>query len=185
MQLLSSKGFSRWEVPPENAEEVHVERAVADIDNCFHRYRMIVEMSAYFCLQPLPLKCTPAGRCRSLTRKEAFTPVWPALASLPMGFAWSLYLAQRAAETLVHSTPLCPPVALVHDRSRPVVLTLGCPPRHFVYVDNIGVVSAEKEQATEAMDGVCRVMEGQKLMMHERGLLEEEGEVLGVLLDPR
>ena len=48
-----------------------------------------------------------------------------------------------------------------------------------------GVVSAEKGQATEAMDGVCRVMEGQKLMMHERGLFEDEGEVFGVLLDPK
>ena len=83
-----------------------MELAVADIDNCFHRYRMPVGMSAYFCLQPLPLKYTPAGRGRSLTRK-ALTPVWPPLASLPMGFAWSLYLAQRSAETLVHSTPLC------------------------------------------------------------------------------
>ena len=29
------------------------------------------------------------------------------------------------------------------------------------------------------------MMEGQKLMMHERGLLEDEGEVLGVQLHPR
>ena len=52
-----------------------------------------------------------------------------------------------------------------------------------MYVDNVGVVSAEKGQATEAMDGVCQVMEGQKLMMHERGLFEDE--VPGAQLDPR
>ena len=152
-----------------------MELAVADIDDCFHRYRMPVEMGAYFCLQPLPPKYPPAGRGRSLTRKEALTTIWPALASLPMGFAWSVYLAQRAAETLVRSMPLCPPPALIHDRSRLVVLTPGCPPRHFVYVDNIGVVSAEKGQATEAMDGVRQVMDGQKRKMHERGLLDELG----------
>ena len=151
LQLLSSEDFSRWEVPSEYAEEAHVELAVTDIDNCFHCSRMSVELSVYFCLQPLPLKYTTTDRGHSLARKEALTSVWPALASLPMGFVWSLFLAQRAAET-VHYTPLCPPPALVHDRSRPVVLTPGGPPRHFVYVDNIG-------QTTEVMDGVCEVME--------------------------
>ena len=82
------EGFSRWEVPPENAKEVHVELAVAGVDNCFHHHRMHVEMSAYFCLQPLPLKYTPAGRGRSLT----------------MGFAWSLCSCTP--------TPLCLPPAL-------------------------------------------------------------------------
>ena len=77
VQLLSSEGFSRWEVLPEYAEEVRVELAVVDIDNCFHRHRLPVEMSAHCCLQPLPLKHTPAGRGRSLTRKEALTPSGP------------------------------------------------------------------------------------------------------------
>merc|ERR1712194_106201 len=180
--LLSSEGFARMEWHDDGTGEMEFEMATADIDNCFHRYKMPKGMCRYFCLEPIPLKDTPLRR-PGMSRQEALRPVWPALSALPMGFSWSLYLAQRAAENVAQTVPRCLSENLVHDRSRPAVFDSADCLRYFVYVDNVGVLSGRKGEAKAVLDNICEAMEDRNLTMHEKECGSGSQEILGVVVD--
>ncbi len=75
-------------------EEFHI--SLVDIKDCFHRLRLTDEMSDSFAL--------PGGFARDFGVQELNgqpidpdTWIYPACACVPMGFSWSVFLAQSVA----------------------------------------------------------------------------------------
>ena len=70
----------------------------------------------------------------------------PCAASLPMGFAWSLYFCQRCVEARMASSQVLRNAQWLTDRGRAVVFKPGLSPdasssfARYVYVDNLGVL---------------------------------------------
>jgi len=193
VDLLTSEGLGDIEIDTtcttehnENFFELTV--STADIDNCFHRYIMPEWMSAYFAYPPLTGK--EANKTGSKIDGQPVLHnemLYPCARPLPMGFTWSLYLAQRAGE---RQGTLCPRLAsstLFNDRQRPLLIRLRPDTYdqlwHFVYVDNFGVIGRSHEGVRQALEGLCDVMSSQGLVMHEKELSSNSVEVLGVTLD--
>ena len=73
-------------------------------------------ISPYFCLPGIPADQVPAGS--EWVGERGPGTAFPCAACLPMGFAWSLFLVQRAGEErCAGSAP--PPYAFATGASRP------------------------------------------------------------------
>lgn len=55
--------------------------------------------------------------------------------------------------------------------------------RHYVYVDNVGVLGVVRPEVAAALDGACRELDSAGLSTHEREESAREMEMLGVELD--
>ena len=130
------------EVQEEHLLSEHVvTMAMTDVDNCFHRMRFGEgsPLSEYFGYPPV------LARELGITTLNAQpigpeTVLYPLAAALPMGWTWSLYLAQSADSRVVRTTPSLRRFREMNDRSEALVL-----PRdvggHYTYVDNVGILS--------------------------------------------
>ena len=98
---------------------------------------------------------------------------WPTSASMSMGFAWSLFFAQKADERLAAAAPGLFGSALLRDRSAPVVFSEDWPRRR-VYVDNLGVLFRDDAAAG-------RVAREWETTFARHGLELHGGEVLSAL----
>jgi len=68
------------------------------------------------------------------------------------GFTWSLYFAQRSSDAMMDGVVSLGQSTLIHDRGGPPVFNTSRPGevKHFVkYVDNLGVLSANREAVEE------------------------------------
>ena len=131
----------------------------------------------------------PLGRHFGLDgqRVEPERRLWPMANSLPMGWSWSLYFAQKANLRRVSSVGLLSKSVLLTDRGQSAVLK----PRskgvtsHYVYVDNFGKQSLEEQAAKEGLDAVTTAFDEEHLKVHETEVQCEKASVLGIVLDGR
>ena len=80
---------------------------------------------------------------------------WPCLVVLPMGFSWSVYLAQRCGEEQLSHVESLSREHLMADHGGSVVLSNYCQQRHYLYVDNIGVIGLDHGHATSSLHEAC------------------------------
>ena len=163
-ELLTSEGLGDIEMIelqdlPGESETFILTVATADIDNCFHRLIMPGWMSVYFAYPGVTGK--ESGR---LGLSVEGSPVghddwvFPCARALPMGFTWSLHLAQKANERQCLLEPLLSDSILFNDRNRPMLVTLS--PQtygqlwHYAYVDNIGIIGRDPARVHDAMESL-------------------------------
>ena len=132
-------------------------------------------LAKYFCMPSLSAK--EAGIDGTWLDGRLLQPhdrVWPVPAGLPMGFAWSVFFAQRSGESKAHSTPLLEGAMRLSDSRAPFVITISvelwCLLWYYVYVDNLGVLGASKWLVSDAMDQLCESFEKDALVIHERDM---------------
>ena len=189
VDLLTSDGFSRIElnipshfVPGSADYDDYLDRhrisiGLSDVKDCFHRLRQPRWLCDYFCLDGVPASWV--GLENTYLDNQWLAPdsiVYPAPGSLPMGFTWALYFAQRASEVLMTKVPSLQKSTLVHDRSSTIVFGEGQsvkneageprPVHHYVYVDNLGVLSVNHDTVETALREVEDVFGSHKLILH-------------------
>ena len=202
VDLLSSDGFARTEVlMPAGAvrgseeyssflEAFSLSVGLSDVKDCFHRLRQPMWLSEYFCLLPiraslLKLEGTYLGG-RLL---EAGDEIYPCPGSLCMGFSWSLYFAQEINQGLMKMAPSLSISHLAADRERPMTFGAndrtthpGDLVRHYVYVDNLGILSPDRELVSQALAEVERIFEAKQLLLHAGEIHSRSVKALGVEL---
>ena len=177
VDLLTSDGFSRIEIHvPENLqpgtaefnrylETRKVSIGLSDVKDCFHRLRQPRWLAEYFCLRPVPARWV--GLQGSILDGVSLGPedyVYSASGSLCMGFSWSLFFAQRVGERLMSTASALQSSILVNDRSEALVLgdereSSGLKEsrvHHYVYVDNLGLMSVDQSSVEEGLKDVER-----------------------------
>lgn len=97
--------------------------------------------------------------------------IYPMAGSLPMGFTWSLYFAQTISEAKIQKVSGLQDSTLVSDRGTAVVFRAPTPPesremRHYVYVDNLGVISPHEAVVREAVRNMEADFSGSGLLLH-------------------
>ena len=71
------------------------------------------------------------------------------------------------------------------DRGDPLVLDSQDASGHFMYVDNIGILTRNRDHAKQALDDARRDFEKDRLVLHEIGVHEAGGRALGWDVDGR
>ena len=188
VDLLTSDGFARVEIAcPDNLRpgfqeyeryltSMGISVGLSDVKDCFHRMKQPKWLSEYFCLNEIPgswvnLQSTMLDG-RLLGPDDQ---VWPAPGSLCMGFTWS---------------PL-QPSRLVHDRSESIVFsttadqqkeTNTCvrrPVHHYVYVDNLGLLSVNHDAVESSLREVEEVFTSHNLILHPGSVSSGSTRALG------
>ena len=167
---------------------------MVDVRDCFLRMIIGGELSEYFGLPGL--SPTEAREVRGVAGRgdesstEAFgvSPneisegeMFPFLRCLPMGFAWSLWFAQDTNEHVAGREPLLAPSSRISDRGPPPVFSPhDTAPKHYVYVDNLGVMGLDPALVNRALDGGISALESAGLETHERAFGEAPMDILGI-----
>ena len=73
----------------------------------------------------------------------------PCLSVLPMGFSWSLVVAQRAVQNIVESNKELSCERALENQVCGLVLDEERPHAHYTYVDNVGVLGLEAERVSD------------------------------------
>ena len=173
---VTAEGLSRFETSSDTVASGHCCFAVGDVNNCFHRLRLPEGMHRLFALRPLDAKHTtlalPPG-----------TAVYPCIASFPMGFAWSLWVAQSVGEAVLGRVPELRDVPRLSDRGLPLMLGPSTSAAYLLYVDNFAVVGSDMRQVRALRDAGVRALNEVGLEVHEVEDHEDGGELLGCWLD--
>eukprot|EP00973_Karenia_brevis_P054433 7564454-Karenia_brevis.AAC.1 len=170
VDMCTAEGLARLEVEIEDPDEMLLDgqpaAAIADVENCFHRLRIRKELSEYFCLPPLKARelAKLTAEFKHLSGDE---DVFPCVGTLPMGFTWSLYFAQNINEYNMETKGGFLEKDRISDKQEPVHLHRSSAPRHYVYVDNAGIIDVELKDAAEKMKSFCKKMSDVGLSMHE------------------
>ena len=116
--------------------------------------------------------------------------IYPMPGSLCMGFSWSLYFCQMINEHQCSLTRSLKDSSIISDKGRPVVFTSQqvkdkpeTGTRHYVYVDNLGVLSPHEgivRSALEEMDGHFGNV---GLLLHPGEVSVGRTKALGTILD--
>ena len=170
------------------ASSLPVYLGMADVDNCFHRIRIDEGLGQYFCLPSLfsAKELDIVGQTVSGVTLSASSQVRVCCQSLPMGFGWSLYFAQRINETRMQQSKLLDHSQLVNDNNRTIVFNRRETSLfHFVYVDNLGVLALRQEQVENVMEDLECLFSGGGLSLHEKSVGTDRQESLGTSLDCR
>ena len=177
VSLCSAEGLSRIELGEEWNEGFEVWGGIADVKDCFYRMKIPHELSRYFCLPPITRREAGLGDDDSL--------VWPGIAVLPMGFSWSLFLAQLINEDVVVTTPLMGGTQKLVDRGEPCVLTgegEGWRRSFYVYVDNLGILGLSEKAVRSSLSRCVTNFEQRGLEMHDIEVSNKSVDALGVEL---
>ena len=101
-----------------------------------------------------------------------------------MGHSWSLFFCQRAIELRAASVPELVGCSIMRDRGPSILLRRaehqGDDPRrilrvfdpsagahYYIYVDNLGVLSNNADDAKRRLDGIIRALENFGPVVHE------------------
>ena len=184
VELLTSDGFSRIElVPPEGLDPGSAEYeafmqqqkvgiGLSDVKDCFHRLRQPRWLAEYFCLDPVPASwVNMAGKTLNGRVLAAQDLIYPAPGSLCMGFTWSLFFAQRVSERLMSLVPSLSSSKLANDKSGSIVFDRrekgeDARTHHYVYVDNLGILSVDHRTVDEGIREVESVFSDHHLVLH-------------------
>ena len=195
VHLCTSEGFARMELelpssvePGSPAFEEHLKSrglvfGLADVKDCFHRLRQPEWLSKYFCWDPIPASWVKGliGTMVDGKKVERGDMLYPMPSSLCMGFSWSLYFAQKANENLMSRVPVLKNSQIMSDRGFPVVFEpeKENTVRHYVYVDNLGIVSSNRELVREGLDELSPYFDDQGLILHPGEIQEQDIRALG------
>ena len=180
VSLASGDSLANLEIDPQSV--LHL--AQADVADCFHRM-----------LLPQPLRCFfgLAGieaRYLGLTSLDGVPlgptdRVVPRLCTLPMGFAWSLYFAQRAHEHVLQTGSSCFREELRLRDRKPQPDKVGDDPYHLQYVDNLGIFGTDMKRTNKVKDLGKSLMDKVGLVMNEHeDAVGEDQEILGHVVRP-
>ena len=178
VDLITSEGLSRIEQYGEGDDDYRFTMGLGDVNNCFHRLKMPPGMHRCFALEPINSKYTPLKN-----ELQTGTPVYPCLSSFPMGFSWSLWVAQRCGETLLSQVPGLGKPSIASDYSAPMIIGHRHPPRYYLYVDNFGVLGHDEKKVEALLENGCGWLTEQGLETHEQEIMPQGGEALGCMLD--
>ena len=176
VELCSSEGFSRieCELSPSalpgtddfvaELASLNIHIGLSDVKDCFHRLRQPKWLAEYFCLKPIRASWVGLqGQNLDGKKLKANDIVYPMPGSLCMGFSWSLFFSQKINEYQCSLTKTLACSTLIQDKGEPVVFkSEACRGsdsqgiRHYVYVDNLGVLSPHQavvSTALEELDG--------------------------------
>ena len=165
----------------EDRQAVEVTMGQADVKDCFYRMKIDKELAEYFSLPPVSNK--EWYGLDSLGGRDPEEAWFPCIGALPMGFSWSLFLAQKINEYRVSQSEKLKGTTAVCDRGGPMLLGPGRPPSHYVYVDNLGVMGVVEADVANALEGACNSLKSSGLDTHEEILCKEKMDSLGVELD--
>lgn len=205
VELCSSEGFSRieCEVPdnilpgsPEFAKELQsmeLHIGLSDVKDCFHRLKQPRWLAEYFCFKPVRAHWVGmAGKELEGVKLGSNDIIYPMPGSLCMGFSWSLYFCQQINEHQCALTKSLRDSTLISDKGRPVVFrSQRCreqeqtTTRHYVYVDNLGVVSPHRAVVLTALEELDDHFGRKGLLLHPGEVHSEETKALGTILDGR
>ena len=152
-----------------------------------NRLRQPTWLSQYFCLDPVPAKWP---RLQNIYLEGVYLEpeslIYPPAGSLTMGFTWSLYFAPTVSTRLISMAPSLQGSRLVHDRCQAVVLESSdspdsqgsavCSVHHYVYVDNLGILSINRDSVEE----VETVFHSHHLVLHPGQISTGSTRALGV-----
>jgi len=167
---------------------LRVSAGISDVKDAFRRLRMPRWLRPYFCLPPVRACDLGFSEVEGQPLDKG-DPVWPMPRSFPMGFSWSLFYCQDTGENLSCSVPSLSSSSLLCDRGRPLILRVfgggRDELRHYIYVDNIGVIGLVFDAVKGALLEVTEVFTRNHLDLHGTEVTDENVEMLGVLLDAR
>lgn len=110
--------------------------------------------------------------------------VFPMPGSLCMGFTWSLYFAQRINEVMMSNVGSLSGSPLIHDRGGPAVFSRSeSEVKHFVYVDNLGVLSSNRKAVEVGLAELLENFTQKNLLLHPGEIQHDRIKALGVELD--
>ena len=160
---------------------------ISDIENAFHRMRMPVWLSDYFCL-PFVLKAGELGIMGQTVEGHKLSyhdEVSLAASNLPMGFTWSLFFAQKISEHQISLAPGMNESQLFNDGTGPLVIDPSKPLAisHWVCVDNLGLICLSEEVLKQRLFGVVSHFNSVGLTMHETQAGSASMVALGCRLD--
>ena len=187
--------------------ELHV--GLSDIRDCFHRLKQPRWLQEYFCFDPVPASWVGLqGQMLDGVKLQGSDLVYPMPSSLPMGCSWSLYFAQTLSEKLMGQVGALSESTLLRDRGLPLVIKSLSPgdalsdrqpdghrqgnrslpegdPRHYVYVDNLGVLSTDRTLVETAIHEITETFECEGLKLHPGEIKSHNVEALGCRLSGR
>ncbi|CAE6957111.1 CACNA1H, partial [Symbiodinium sp. CCMP2456] len=203
VDLCTAEGFSRIEVilPEACRHQPSVLRqtlqgrglhfGLSDVKDAFHRLRQPFWLAQYFCMRPLEahyLGLTGATVEGRVLRSQ--DKVYPIPGSLCMGFTWSLYFCQVINEAVAGTVPRLVSSECIRDRGAAVSFDFrdlgqkdaNSEVRHYVYVDNLGVVSPHEAVVRGALEELDLEFTSRGLLLHP-GEVNSEVTALGIELD--
>lgn len=196
VSLMTGEAFGRFELEfDENTvvddvvlSSLDIFSGLSDVKDCFHRLRVPMWLSRYFCWYPVPAKLVGLDGCELEGRVlGALDAVYPCYASLCQGFTWSLFFAQRVNE---HQCNCCDPLAdarLSNDKSGPVVFHIGqdgpFKSHYYVYVDNLGVIGQGHSRVSDIMDNLQRSFNERGLDLHASAVESGAVDTLGCVVE--
>ena len=174
---------------------------LSDIKDCFHRLKQPVWMQRLFCFDPIPARWVNLqGTAVDGEVVQPHDLIYPMPVSLPMGCSWSLYFAQNVSERLMGEVEALQGGSLVQDRGPPLSIHVPEPgpddgeggkcsrplpqgdPRHYVYVDNLGVLSTDRSLVQQALVEITAQFEGCDLRLHPGEVHDDPIDALGCRL---
>ena len=197
VELLTGEGLGCIEldfvdcdfVPQGVMDAIHFILGLADVKDCFHRYRVPLWLAKHFAWLPVKAKVIGlAGHWLDGRLLDAEDAVYPLAGSLCQGFAWALFLAQRANERVAASVSPLRDARLMKDRGDSIVLRVSSKKVvneiwYYVYVDNLGVLGAEKGEVDAIRNELKSVFGRLNLTLHAEGLHGGAVDALGVTVD--
>ena len=94
-------------------------------------------------------------------------PVHPCWRVLPVGFTWSLYLAQRVNEGLSSVGRIGRSLPLLRDAEPAWRHDMSAPGARFAYVNNLGIISSRRENVVVTKAKWCDEFEKRWLRLHK------------------
>ena len=169
--LASPESLSSLEV--DHADTLYT--STVDVRDCFYRIRVPDWFAEYFALPPIDAADISSTRGRFAGR------VFPCIAALPMGFTWSLYIAQEINRARVVASGM-PAESEVNAHSIENTFRLHST-RFIVYVDNIAVFGRDREEVDRVMGKIICELNRCKLLTHEHTPADTQCELLGMFVD--
>ncbi len=195
VHLLTSDGFSRIELdvpqgiyPGEPAYENFISQrkihmGLSDVKDCFHRLRQPKWLAEYFCFEGIPASWVGlGGKELDGVQLKPDSIIFPAPGSLSMGFTWSLFFAQKINERMMSQVTTLKHSSLASDRSEAMVFAEEgekAKVHHYVYVDNLGIMSTDEHTVDESLKEVQEVFEKEQLILHPGVVHSQSVKALG------
>lgn len=203
VSLCSSEGFSRIEcqlseharpgtqafVDELQAMNIHI--GLSDVKDCFHRLKQPRWLAEYFCLKPIRASWVNLGGTTldGVALKDNDI-VYPMPGSLCMGFSWSLFFAQKINEYQCSLTKSLTCSRIISDKGDPVVFSspqsldnLESSTRHYVYVDNLGILSPHEAVVHSSLQELDQHFGSSGLLLHPGEVSGDKTKALGTILD--
>ncbi|CAE7674483.1 pksN [Symbiodinium sp. CCMP2592] len=188
VSLATAEAFARFEMEDCSDQDPVISVGLSDVKDCFHRMAQPRWLREYFALDPIPacwvgLQGTSLGGI-TLARDDL---IYPMPAPLCMGCSWSLFFAQKANQHIMSSVPALKGSRSFSDRSEPVVFNSkdeqAGSSYHFVYVDNLGILSETRQHVDTAIVQVTEAFHATQLLLHPGEVKDSAIDSLGCRLE--